>query len=680
MNPRLYVIDTNDKLIELKNYLKNKQYVAFDTETTGVTKGSEVIGFSICAEENVAYYIILAKWNVHSQRLDYTGLNEQAKLIIQILTDKSLVMHNAVFDCMIVEDFFKVKLIQSVHTDTMVLAHLLNENRRIGLKELAKEYYGEDAANEAKEMKESVIKNGGKLTKTCYEMYKCDPMIMAKYGAKDALLTYRLFKTLLTELFEQNLTEFFFEESMPLLTGPTYELNNTGLQVDVNALTELKKTLEAECSADMAFVQKEISSYIKDKYPGTNKNNTFNVSSNQQLSWLLYGKLELEFGTLTKKGKDVCKDLGIKIPYSYKAKLEFKRECETSTNPKYNNPYKFIKTDKNTLAKFAREYKWVERLLEYQKKHKLLNTYVKGIEDRMRYGVINPSFLQTGTTSGRYSSRNPNFQNLPREDKRIKSCLIARPTKVFVSADYSQLEPRVFSFYSKDPKLMSAFDGTSDFYSVVGQAVYDKYDCEPQKEGANAFGTKYKRLRDLSKVIALASAYGATPNQLAPTTGKNADETREDMEKYFERFPGVQTMMVEAHELAKKQGYVTSYFGRPRRMPEAMKIVKLYGQAKHWDLPYNARSLLNLACNHRIQSTGASICNRAMIKFYNLVRKLKIKECHIVSQIHDEIVVECLEKDATKVNKLLQYCMENTVLLEGMPLEAIPRVTKTLAK
>lgn len=112
---------------------------------------------------------------------------------------------------------------------------------------------------------------------------------------------------------------------------------------------------------------------------------------------------------------------------------------------------------------------------------KLLSTYVEGIEERLQYGIIKPSYLQHGTMTGRYACRNPNFQNLPRDDQRIKQCVTARPGKVFVSADFSQLEPRTFASYSQDPRLMSAFDGTSDFYSVIGVEVYDKQDSIPQK-------------------------------------------------------------------------------------------------------------------------------------------------------------------------------------------------------
>lgn len=677
----LIVIDNEQDLDQLCVYLKDKEFVSFDCETNGVHKGAEIIGFSVCAEEHVAYYVILGKWNSTTNSMDYAGLSNISADLIADLKSKKLIMHNAVFDCMMVESFFKIRLIDSVHSDTMALAHLLNENRRIGLKELASEYFGEDSKQEQTEMKDSVIKNGGKLTKAQYELYKADPRLLGKYGAKDALLTYKLFMQLVPELYDQGLDKFFYEEeTMPLLRGPTYDMNSIGLAVDVKALISLKKTLEAECLEAKSFILQEILPYVQDKYPGTSRKNTFNFGSNQQLCWLLFGVLGLEFGSLTKKGKEVCKDqLGLKLPYTYGAKKVFIHECEQNTNLKFNSPFKYIQVDTKTLHILAPKYRWIAKLLEYKKNLKLLNTYVEGIEERLQYGIIHPSFLQTGTTSGRYSSRDPNFQNLPRDDKRIKSCIVPRPGRMFIGADYSQLEPRVFAYFSADKRLLSAFDGESDFYSVIGMEVFGKVDCTPQKEGSlEAFGIKYKKLRDLSKVIALASTYGATARQLSGTTGKSVEDTALDIENYFDSFPGVKDMMLRAHATAKKDGQVVNLFGRPRRMPEAKNINKLYGDIEHAELPYEARNILNLAVNHTIQSTAASIVNRSAIRFKELCKEAQI-DCKIVLQVHDSLVVEGFDQDVDIIGLLLREAMENTVKLEGIELEAIPKVGKNLS-
>lgn len=691
MKPQLKVIDTSEGVLELVKYLEDKEFIAFDTETTGLTKRDHVIGVSVCAEESVAFYVLLYKWDVSINSLQSFKLHKEVTTLLSLLKTKSLVMHNSVFDCMMIEAGLGVSLIESLHTDTMIAAHLVDENRRVGLKELGASMFGESATEEATSMKQSILDNGGSATKTKYELYKADPYLIGEYGAKDAWLTYKLFLELVPELEEQGLTEFFYDkESMPLLKGPTYELNTTGLNIDTKELITLKNTLVAECAEAKTFIETEIKPYLGEKYLGNIK---FNIGSDQQLSWLLFGQLKLEFNTLNKGGKKICKALGLRIPYTRGQKNSFIQSCLQAEGSVYEHeaiingkkkrakkilaPWKYLTVDKKSLSKVSNRYKWIETLLSYKKKLKILKTYVKGIEQKIQYGIIQPAFLQHGTDTGRYSSKTPNFQNLPRDDQRIKSCVVARPGKVFVSADYSQLEPRIFAYYSKDEKLMSAFIGDTDFYSVVGIEVYDKLDALPLKEGdINAFGVKYKSLRQDAKAFALASAYGATAYKLSTIINKSTEEAEDLIGKYFERFPGVKSMMLEAHEQAKTDGFVTNLFGRVRRLPEAKFIQK---NKKHADHDYNSRKILNKACNYRIQSTGASIINRAAIRFHGLIREAGI-DAKLVLQVHDELIAECNTADADTVATLLRYAMEETTVLEGMPLEAIPRVSNTLAK
>jgi DNA polymerase-1 len=131
--------------------------------------------------------------------------------------------------------------------------------------------------------------------------------------------------------------------------------------------------------------------------------------------------------------------------------------------------------------------------------------------------------------------------------------------------------------------------------------------------------------------------------------------------------------------MAKKTGQVTNLFGRPRRMPEAKNIPRIYGDLDHAELPYECRNVLNLAVNHRIQSTGASIVNRAAIKFHELCKEAQI-EAKLVLQVHDSLIAECNEVDADNVLILLQNAMEETTILPGVRLEAIPKIGKNLAE
>lgn len=701
---KLILIKTLAELKALRDYCTDKDLIAYDVETTGVEKDSKIIGLSVCADTNVGYYVILSSWDPQSSQLKMLETMDGIKEFLTSLVGKSLIMHNAPFDCSMTFNNFGIELMNSVHTDTLMLGHLLNENRSNGLKERGVELYGEDVRAEQEVMKASVIRNGGSLTRQSYELYKADAELIGMYGAKDAILTLKLFYNDVPILFEEGLDKFFYdEETMPLLRGPTYHMNTEGLRVDPAKLQSLKQQLQISCMEDKAFIEKEIRTLTIDKYPGTSVKTRFNVGSSKQMAWLLYHKLGNIFPGLTGEGKAICKHLKMNVPYSNKDKLQFIHQCKENKGQVYCEEMINIKTGKKSKPKkigdywnylsctkenvgtFSTRYVWAAKLLQYARNLKILNTYVEGIESKAKYNIIRPSFLQHGTTSGRYSSKHPNFQNLPRDDRRIKSCVVSRPGKVFVGADFSQLEPRVFASVSQDDTLLRCFASGEDFYSVIGADVFGKHDCTMIKDDSpNSFPVKYKKLREVAKVIALATPYGATPYQIASKIGKSQDEAAEIINDYFENYPGVHKMMLDSHEQAKAKGVVYNLYGRPRRMPKALDIYKIYGNASTSALPYEARNMLNLAMNHRVQSTAASITNRAAIHCHKTIQNRasedpRWSEVKIVMQVHDEIILEGPEALATEMAAALKYSMENATILPGVALIAEPKIAHNLA-
>jgi len=486
---------------------------------------------------------------------------------------------------------------------------------------------------------------------------------------------------------------------MPLLKGPTWDLNTTGLKVDQQILNKLKSEIQARMLELHAEIMADIKPYVEEKYP----NNSFNISSPQQLSWLLFDKLGQEFGVLTDVGKEICKAVGLPLPYSPVAKRNFKQYMIENEGQAYSPEgydhikkrpikakkigpwYKYTKCDKEALQTHSKKFRWIQKFLEFKKEEKILTTYVEGIKDRLTYGVIYPSFNQSGTTSGRYSSSNPNFQNLPRDDKRIKKCIVARPGNIFVGADQDQLEPRTFASVSKDSKLIDAFNSKNDFYSTIGIEVFQRYDSLPLKEGnEKAFGVKYKQERNIAKVVALSATYGTTAPKMAKAIGKPVEEAQEVINTYFERFPGVKQFMLSCYDEVKRSGIVKSIFGRPRRIPDAININKIYGNQKHENLPYEARTLLNLAVNHKIQATAANIMNRSAIA---ISKQIKLNsqtnndwnKVKIVMQVHDELILEGPEALAEEMKALLQEKMEKTILLPGVSLVAKPQKAYNIA-
>lgn len=689
---KLYVIRTPDQIRELQKYLEGQTLVAVDTETTGLDKDARVIGYSVCAEIDVAYYVITKYWDKANKKLVELDNFSASKELIKSLEGKDLLMHNAVYDCELVDREFGIQLLPHVHTDTMLAAHLCNENQHIGLKEQGAIRFGVSAKKEQEEMKASIVANGGLCTKKNYELYKADPELIGRYGAKDTLLTYALFFELADQLIAEGLDKFFWEEeTMPLLRTATYQLNTTGLKVDATRLEKLGKEIELNCLNLTTDINAAVTPLVQPEYDGKSKKGTFNFNSNQQLAWLLFIKMGFEFRRLTKKGREVAKELLGKIPYTAAAKREFIAEMQALGQ----KPYKFMQVDKKTLILFSLKHKWVARLMELKKEQKILKTYVNGIQSKLRYNVIYPSFKQAGTVTGRYSSNNPNFQNLPRDDKRIKECIIARPGRILVGADYSQLEPRVFTALSQDPILLDSYANELDFYSTVGIPVFGKYECSANKKDPNYFGKMFPLLRQVSKEIALSNAYGITAHKHADNDKiRHADgsfysveECQELIDTYFERYVGIANMVRKAHRNVLNHDVVYSLYGRPRRIPEAESIRYTFGIKETIpddqivdisDMTYQQRTILNSGVNSPIQGTAASIVNRAAIAY---VRQCALEnlDAPIVMQVHDEIIVEPLEHQAARVFEILKDCMENTCKLPGVALVAEPKMAHRLS-
>ncbi len=710
---RLILVKTLQQLKALEAYIADKDVLAYDVETTGTDKESIITDFAICAEVgkvDVAYCVQIAYWDVKEQKLLYYETHKGAKAFLEKLKGKRLIMQSGPFDCAMTMNNYGVELIQDLEIDTLAIGHLLNENRLNGLKERGVELFGENARAEQAEMKASVIKNGGVLTKDLYELCKADSDLRANYCAKDTILTMNVACHDLPILYAEKLDQFYFEETMPLMRGPTYQMNTTGLRVDPEKLSKLKGELEVQILTLEAEIYADIEVYTRKKYPKGfgKKAKEFNISSREQLAWLLFEELGEYFHMLTKTGQKMLKVLEMKRPYTNEAKREFIEMCdgrqgqtweawEWNSKKKFMEkkirkipkPVKYMSVGKETCEIFSKRYRWVAKLMEHAKARKLLKTYVEGIQKRMKYSIIRPSFLQCGTTSGRYSSKNPNFQNLPRGDKRVKSCIVARQGKVFVGADYAQLEPRVFTSVSQDPSLLACFVEGLDFYSVVGAPIFDKEGKSTtlKKGQPGSFDTLFPEGRQMAKSVALGLPYGQTEWKMSATLGRPIEECRQIAHDYFTGFPGVKSMMLKAYDEAMTNGVVYNLFGRPRRMPKAKKIRELFGDAEHSELPYEWRTILNLAVNHKIQSTAASLMNRAAIAFYEAcqLRSWSLSdarwlEVRIVMQVHDELIVECPEALAEEVAALLKYCMENTSTLPGVALIAEPKIGLDLAE
>lgn len=337
----------------------------------------------------------------------------------------------------------------------------------------------------------------------------------------------------------------------------------------------------------------------------------FNINSTKQLSVILFEKLGLTPSKKTKSG------------YS---------------------------TDVDALEKIKNSHPIIEKILEYRQLVKLNSTYVEGMIPyiNVKTGKVHTFFHQTVTATGRLSSTEPNLQNIPTRTelgKKLRKVFKAGKNKIFVDADYSQVELRVLAHMANDQTMIEAFNSGADIHTISASQVFKV----PIEEVS-------KQLRSKAKAVNFGIVYGISEFGLAEQIETNRKEAKQYIEQYLETYHGIKEYMSEIVESAKRKGYVETLFGRRRYIQEL--------NSKN----YNIRTFgERAAMNTPIQGTAADIMKIAMIKVFDELKNRNLKS-KIVLQIHDELIIDTLQEEKDEVKKLLAECMENAVQL-SVPLK-----------
>jgi DNA polymerase-1 len=320
-------------------------------------------------------------------------------------------------------------------------------------------------------------------------------------------------------------------------------------------------------------------------------------------------------------------------------------------------------------------------------------------------GIFYPIFKQHATTSGRFGS---DLQQLSRpmeegsDDSRIiyftntlRALVIPKSGYAFIDDDYESLEPRVFADDAGDQALIDIFLKGEDFYSKVGIGAEKLEGVSADKKAANFLKNINPVARQNAKAYALGIRYGMKDVKLSYTLNISKEEAQTIIDNYFDSFPGLKQAMDSYLSEVKRNGTVTSKFGRVRHLPRAKEIYRKFGDSildfkalpklcfKH-KLPMDElkivrkeyNNLLNNALNFPIQSAAASLVNRAAIAMSRefLANGL---DAWVSLQIHDQLVVSCHKDCIDKVKQVVQNCMENTNKL-AMPLIAKPEIAYNL--
>ena len=395
------------------------------------------------------------------------------------------------------------------------------------------------------------------------------------------------------KLEEENLLDLFNNIEMPLVKV-LGEMQFNGMPIDKDELIEFGSKLK-----------EQIESLKQDIYMSVGEE--FNINSTQQLGKILFEKLKLPVYKKTKTG------------YS---------------------------TDSDILEKLLQEHPVIEKILEYRSLVKLNSTYVEGLIPYINAKTqrIHSYFHQTITATGRISSTEPNLQNIPtrvEQGKQIRKAFNTKDGRIFIDADYSQIELRVLAHISKDEHMIDAFKNNEDIHKQAASKVLGIPIEKVTKEQ-----------RSEAKAVNFGIVYGISDYGLAQQLGISNKKAKEYIKQYLEKYSGVKAFMDNIVEKAKEDGYVETLFHRRRYIPELKSNNYMIRQ-------FGSRAAMNTP----IQGTAADIMKIAMINVFNKLQEENL-DAKLVLQIHDELIIECDEKIKEKVKEILQDCMENAVKLD----------------
>ncbi|EQB40667.1 DNA polymerase I [Sulfurimonas hongkongensis] len=571
---------------ELKSVLKSltpQTVVAFDTETTGLEYNKDsIVGFSFCFNDKEAFYVPFA----HS----YLGMAAQvskedaADAIKQIFKSK-VVGHNIKFDLHFISKLLSEDTFE-VYADSMILAWLINPESALSLDKLSHKLLGHTMIS----FKESVKKG-----ETFASVELEDATL---YAAEDAFITLKLF-----HLFNQSLklqdAEHLIAESMevevPFITTLLH-MEQVGIRVDGSFLEKF-----------LVEIKETLARLTKSIY--TQAGSEFNINSPKQLGVILFEHLGLKTGKKTKTG------------YS---------------------------TDEKVLRSLKDAHEIIPMLLEYREVYKLFSTYIEPLlklSKEHEDSRVHTSFIQTGTATGRLSSKNPNLQNIPARSQlglRIREAFVASDGNKLIGIDYSQIELRLLAHFSQDKVLVDSFKADKDIHYQTAVVLFGEDEA--------------KSKRGVAKTVNFGLLYGMGQKKLSDTLGITTKEAKDIIEKYFESFSTVKSYFRSIVELSKTKGYIETLLGR-RRYFDYENATPMFKAA------YERESV-----NSVFQGSAADIIKLAMNKIAKVIRDEKL-EAKMLLQIHDELIFEVKESEAESLAKRFQEIMQDIYEL-NIPLKA----------
>ena len=578
------------KINQLENWIvkiEKSSLLALDTETTGLDyMDAKLVGISLSVKSGEAAYIPLG--HQHEEQLSVDVVLKKLKPVLESNKIK-IVGQNIKFDRNILTRH-GINL-DSFENDTMLMSYVLNSTAtRHNLDALAQYYLKYKTTTF-----EEIAGKGAK--QVTFDLVPIDQA--AHYASEDADITFQLHEEFKSRLAKEPVLNTLLEEVEIPLIRVLSEMEQAGTLVNERVLKAQSKNF-SERIAKLETEAYELA------------NQEFNLGSPKQLQEIFFEKLKYPILQKTPGGQP--------------------------------------STAENVLQQLSEDYELPKIILEHRTLSKLKSTYTDTLPSQISptTGRIHTSFNQTGTSTGRLSSSDPNLQNIPiktEDGRRIRQAFEAPSGYQLISADYSQIELRVIAHLSKDKNLLKAFKEGQDIHSSTASEV---------------FGVDIKEVeldqRRSAKAINFGLIYGISAFGLSKQLGINRNLAAEYMDIYFSRYPDVRKYMNQIKSEAKKIGYVETLYGRRLYLPEISTGNAIRRQAAE-----------RVAINAPVQGTAADIMKMAMLSVSDSLRKQKI-DAKLILQVHDELVVESHEKATKKVTEILTDSMSKAAKL-SVPLE-----------
>lgn len=566
---------------------------ALDTETDSLkTTEAALLGFSLSNKNGAGYYIPVASQGDSLFAAEGVSQQDAVEQISRLFKEQdwTLVLHNAKFDYEVLRTAgLKEEDCKAKIFDTMIASWLLDPDKT-GHSPYSLETLGQTKlALVGIEFKDLVGKG---------QTFRDVPLEKAvPYAAEDADFTFQLYKIFYEELKQKNLLELFETIEMPLIKI-LGQMELAGIHLDSAALDDYNKEL-----------QKEISSAEKEIYAEVG--HEFNIASPKQLQEVLFTERGLPHGKKTKTG------------YS---------------------------TDTSVLEELAAMDPVPAKILKYRELSKLQSTYVDALPKLAdKQGRVHTSFMQTGTATGRLSSRDPNLQNIPVRNeagRKIRSAFTAVPGTVLISADYSQIELVVLAHLSGDKNMQAAFKNGDDVHKATASLIYgvEPKDVTPE-------------MRRTAKTINFGVIYGMSAFRLAAQLDITRTQAQTFIDNYFKQYSAISNFINDTIKGAEESGHVQTIMGRRRRIMNINSKNKIEKAAAE-----------RIAVNTPVQGSAADIVKKAMIDVSAALKEAN-NGARLLLQVHDELILECPDKPEVveKTIALLRQKMEGAVQL-SIPL------------